>query len=63
MGEFSRRDAMAGMTAAGVLLPGPAFAADPVIPQATLAARKNAPIIAKKVNRLYNLIAHGQGTQ
>jgi len=55
MDKFSRRDVMAGMTAAGVLLPLPAFAADPVIPQATLDARKNAPVVPKKVNKLYNL--------
>jgi hypothetical protein len=55
MDKFSRRDVMVGMTAAGVLLPLPAFAANPVIPQATLDARKNAPIIPKKVNKLYNL--------
>ena len=55
MEDFSRREVMAAMAAAGVVLPGPAFAANPDIPQATLAARKNAPVIAKKVNRLYNL--------
>ena len=32
-----------------------AFAADPVIPAATIAARRNAPVIPKKVNRLFNL--------
>src|SRR6478752_2874107 len=61
MGEFSRRDALAGMAAAGagltVLFSAPAFAANPVIPEATIAARKNAPVIARKVNRLYNLKA------
>jgi hypothetical protein len=55
MEEFSRRGVMAGAAAAAVLLPGQTWAADPVIPQATLDARKNAPVIAKKVNRLYNL--------
>jgi hypothetical protein len=57
MGEFSRRDVMAGAAVAAVMLPGPAFAADPVIPEATKAARKDAPVVAKKVNRLYNLKA------
>lgn len=55
MDKFSRRDVVVGMTAASVLLPAPAFAANPVIPQATLDARKNAPVIPKKVNKLYNL--------
>jgi len=55
MEDFSRRDAMAAMTAAGVLLSSNAFASDPPIPDATVAARKNAPLVAKKVNRLYNL--------
>jgi streptogramin lyase len=57
MEEFSRRDAMAGMAAASVsvLFSTPAFAANPVIPEATIAARKNAPVIPKKVNKLYNL--------
>lgn len=55
MEEFSRRDAMAGMAAAGVLFSTSAFGANPVIPEATIAARKNAPVIPKKVNRLYNL--------
>ena len=55
MGAFSRRDVMMGMTATGLLLPMPAFAANPVIPQATMDARKNAPVIPKKVNKLYNL--------
>ena len=61
MEEFSRRDAMAGMAAAGVgfsvLFSTQAFAANPVIPEATIAARKNAPVIPKKVNKLYNLKA------
>ena len=59
MEEFSRRDAMAGMAAVSVgfnvLLSTPAFAANPVIPEATIAARKNAPVVPKKVNKLYNL--------
>jgi streptogramin lyase len=55
MEKFSRRDVMMGMTATGLLLPVPAFAANPVIPQATIDARKNAPVIPKKVNKLYNL--------
>ncbi len=56
MGEFSRRAMLAG-TAAGLAMPSTAFAADPVIPAATIAARQNAPVIAKKVNKLYNLKA------
>ena len=52
---FSRRHVMAGMGACAAVMP--AFAADPEIPAATIAARKNAPIIPKKVNRLYNLKA------
>ena len=59
MEQFSRRDVMVGMTAAGILLPMPAFATDPAIPQATLDARKSAPVIAKKVNQIYNLTAQG----
>jgi sugar lactone lactonase YvrE len=55
MQEFSRREAMAGMAAAGILIYTPAFAANPVIPEATIAARKNAPVIPKTVNKLYNL--------
>ena len=55
MEGFSRRDVMMGMTAAGVIFPLPALASDPAIPQATMDARKNAPVISKKVNRLYNL--------
>jgi hypothetical protein len=55
MEKFSRRDVMAGMAAAGVLVPDFAFAADPVIPAATIAARQNAPVVSKKVNKLYNL--------
>jgi hypothetical protein len=59
MEEFSRRDVMAAMAAAGILIPGAALASDPFIPQATKDARKNAPVIAKKVNKLYNLTAAG----
>lgn len=57
MEEFSRRNAMAGMAAAGVsvVFSAPAFAANPVIPEATIAARINAPVVRKKVNKLYNL--------
>jgi len=44
-------------TGAAALVPTSAFAADPVIPAATIAARANAPVIPKKVNRLYNLKA------
>jgi hypothetical protein len=55
MESFSRRDLMAGMAASGVLIPDFAFAADPVIPAATIAARQNAPVISRKVNKLYNL--------
>ena len=57
MTDFSRRDVMAGLAAAGVMVPGAAFASDPVIPQTTLDARKNAPVVPRKVNRLYNLKA------
>jgi hypothetical protein len=52
--DFSRREMMA-LTTAGVALPQIAFAADPVIPAATIAARQNAPVIKKTVNKLYNL--------
>ena len=52
---FSRRHVMAGMGACAAVMP--AFAADPEIPAATIAARKAAPIIPKTVNRLYNLKA------
>jgi len=44
-------------TGAAALVPTSAFAADPVIPAATIAARANAPVVPKKVNRLYNLKA------
>ena len=56
MEKLSRRDAMAGLAAtASVMVPKNAFAADPVIAPATIAARQNAPVVPKKVNRLYNL--------
>jgi len=55
MGDFSRRDVMASAAVAAVMLPSRAFAADPIIPEATMAARKNAPVVPKKVNKLYNL--------
>ncbi|HKU55349.1 MAG TPA: hypothetical protein VJP60_08280 [Rhizomicrobium sp.] len=55
MEEFSRRELTMGLTAAGLLAPSAAFAANPVIPQATIAARASAPVVPKKVNRLYNL--------
>src|ERR1700744_1071364 len=53
---FSRRTmlASAGATGALAMMPGLAFAADPVIPPATIAAREGAPVIAKKVNKLFN---------
>ena len=51
MGQFSRREMMAG-AAAGLAIPGIAYAADPVIPEATIAARKNAPVIKKAVNKI-----------
>jgi hypothetical protein len=57
MEEFSRRELMAGLAAAGLLVPTIAFAADPVIAETTIAARKSAPVLPKKVNRLYNLKA------
>jgi len=43
--------------AAGVMIPTAAFATDPVIPEATIAARKGAPVVPKNVNKLYNLAA------
>jgi hypothetical protein len=52
--HLSRRRLLAASTAAA-LLPRAALAADPPIAAETIAARKNAPVIAKKVNRLYNL--------
>ena len=51
---LSRRQLLV-TTGAATLIPASAFAADPVIPAATIAARTNAPVIPKKVNRLYNL--------
>lgn len=36
------------------MLPAEAFAANPVIPEATIAARKSAPVIPKRVNKLFN---------
>ena len=53
MARLSRCDLM--VATAGVMIPQTAFATDPVIPEATIAARKNAKAIPKKVNRLYNL--------
>lgn len=53
--RYSRRAVTAGLAAACALPATPAFAADPVIPAATIAARRNAPVIARKVNRLFNL--------
>jgi hypothetical protein len=55
METFSRRDLLVGISVAGVLIPELAFAADPVIPAATIAARQSAPVVSKKVNKLYNL--------
>ena len=56
MPHLSRRTMLTCSTlaAGGVLIPRNAFAADPVIPEATIAARKSAPVIAKRVNRLFN---------
>lgn len=51
--HVSRRQLLA-TGAACAMLPAEAFAANPVIPEATIAARKNAPIIAKTVNKLFN---------
>lgn len=53
-----RREMMV-LASMGALIPELAFAADPVIPETTIAARKNAPVISKKVNRLFNLTAGG----
>ncbi|MEY4965326.1 MAG: hypothetical protein RL274_909 [Pseudomonadota bacterium] len=54
--EITRRQLLAtsGLAACGTLIPSLAFAANPVIPEATIAARQNAPVIAKKVNQLFN---------
>jgi hypothetical protein len=49
MARLSRRDLM--VAAAGTMIPTAAFATDPVIPQATIAARKNAPVVPKKASR------------
>jgi hypothetical protein len=56
MPVLSRRTMLtcSAMAAGGTLIPQMAFAADPVIPEATIAARKSATVIAKKVNRLFN---------
>lgn len=51
--QVSRRQLLA-TGAACIMLPAEAFAANPVIPDATIAARKNAPVIAKTVNKLFN---------
>jgi hypothetical protein len=51
--HVSRRQLLA-TGAASALIPAKAFAANPVIPEATIAARKNAPVIAKRVNKLFN---------
>lgn len=51
--HVSRRQLLA-TGAACAMLPAEAFAANPVIPEATIAARKNAPIIAKTGNKLFN---------
>ena len=60
MQDCSRRTMMGVMAGAGAGMALPAFtrvaiAADPVIPAATIAARRNAPVVPKKVNRLFNL--------
>ncbi|HEX3756267.1 MAG TPA: hypothetical protein VHV26_14445 [Rhizomicrobium sp.] len=54
--DFSRRTVLGAAGATGIvaLMPGSAFAADPPIPPATIAAREGAPIIPKKVNKLFN---------
>lgn len=56
MMQLSRRQLLAssGLAASNLLIPDIAFAANPVIPDATIAARAAAPVIAKKVNRLFN---------
>ena len=56
MQELSRRTMLtcSALATGGVLLPRNAFAADPVIPDATIAARKSAPVIARTANRLFN---------
>ncbi len=54
---FSRRQILAttGLAAGAALIPDIAFAADPHIAAATIAARMSAPIVPRTVNRLYNL--------
>jgi len=52
--DLSRRRLLAA-TSAVALLPRAAFAADPRISAETIAARRNAPVIPRTVNRLYNL--------
>ena len=54
--EISRRRLLtnSGLATCGLLIPDIAVAANPVIPEATIAARGTAPVIAKKVNRLFN---------
>jgi sugar lactone lactonase YvrE len=54
--DFSRRSLLgaAGAAGAAAFVPGLAYADDPVIPGATIAAREGAPIIPKKVNKLFN---------
>jgi hypothetical protein len=54
--QLSRRRLMGGAGATGLaaMLPQTAFAADPVIPPETIAARQNAPVIARTVNKLFN---------
>ena len=62
----NRRDmlVLTGLGAAtAAAFPEIAFAADPVIPPATIAARQNAPVISKKVNKLYNLRPAGGPAQ
>ena len=56
--NISRRRMMAntaaGIAAASAFTAGAAYADDPVIPAETIAARKNAPVIPKTVNKLFN---------
>jgi hypothetical protein len=56
MPYLSRRTMLtaSALAAGGAAIPQMVFAADPVIPDATIAARKSAPVIAKMVNRLFN---------
>lgn len=46
-----------GLAASAALIPDIAFAADPQIAAATIAARMSAPIVPRALNRLYNLKA------